>query len=112
MAWDYQNGTVGIYLPGYVKNALHKFQNHTSPIKKHAPNAYSTPKYGATTQLTVPADTSDRIDGTDTKRLPEIVGTLLYYGRAVDITMLVALGTLAATTNTQDKSKSITHILN
>jgi hypothetical protein len=48
------------------------------------------------------------------KRLREIIGVFYYYGRAVDSTMLVALGTLAAT---QDKGTEATmeaavHLLN
>ena len=40
------------------------------------------------------------------------MGTLLYYERAIDSTKLIALGTLAAATNTQDKAQDTTQLLN
>ena len=36
------------------------------------------------------------MDAADTLRLQEVVGVFLYFGRAMDSTMLVALGSLAA----------------
>ena len=63
-------------------------------------HAYSTPKYSTTTQLTIPDDTSDLLDGTGTICPQEILGNLIYYGLAVDNTMIVALGTLEASNNT------------
>ena len=95
MVWDHHNGTVEISLPDYVESTIHKYQQPISPRKQHAPHAYSTPEYGATRQLPVPSDdTSDPLYATGTKILQEIVGTLLYHGRAVDTTMLVVLGNL------------------
>ena len=40
------------------------------------------------------------------------IGKILYYGQAINITMIIALGTLEADTNTQDKSQAITQLLN
>ena len=44
----------------------------------------------------LPTDTTKPLIPKETKKLQEIIGTLLYYGRAVDSTMLVALSTLAS----------------
>jgi hypothetical protein len=52
--------------------------------------------YGQASQLTDDADTSARISPDRVTRLQQIVGTFLYYARAVDSSMLVALGSLAA----------------
>jgi hypothetical protein len=48
------------------------------------------------------------------KRVQEIIGVLLYYGRAVDSTLLVALGTLASEqmTATETTMCKIAHLLN
>jgi hypothetical protein len=40
------------------------------------------------------------------------VGTLLYYARAIDCTMLVALGTLATAKTTLDTAQGLTQLLN
>eukprot|EP00957_Ditylum_brightwellii_P082187 6249372-Ditylum_brightwellii.AAC.1 len=40
-------------------------------------------------------DTSDPLDKLGIKRIQAIIGTFLYYIRQVDLTMLVAIGTIA-----------------
>ena len=47
-------------------------------------------------QLAPLEDTSPRLDTEGTTRVQQIVGTLLYYARAVDSTMLVSLGRVGA----------------
>jgi hypothetical protein len=48
--WDYDNRSVDMSMPGYIAQALTKFQ--------HAPHAWTAPTYGAATQLAPPADVS------------------------------------------------------
>jgi hypothetical protein len=47
-------------------------------------------------------------------RIQEIIGSLLFYGRAINITMLVALGNIASkqTKGTQATTKAVTQLLN
>jgi hypothetical protein len=52
--------------------------------------------YGAKAQLTPDADTSKLLDEHRKRRIQEIVGLLLYYMRAVDNKLLVALSAIAA----------------
>ena len=89
ISWDHKNGTVNISLPVYVERALHKFQHPISPITPHAPHAYSTPEYDVMSQLTFPDEKYDPLGATGTTRLKEIVGILLYYGQAVDSSILL-----------------------
>ena len=96
LKWDYANRTVDLSMPGYIEKALRRFEHQPPNRAQHSPYKCTIPQYGAKTQLTQPADTTHPLHKKDTKRLQEIVGTLLYYGRAVDSTMLVALGTLAS----------------
>ena len=83
-------------MPGYIAKALARFEHPQPNRAQHSPYKCNTPQYGAKTQLTEHPDTTHPLHAKDTKRLQEIIGTLLYYGRAVDSTMLVALGTLAS----------------
>jgi hypothetical protein len=93
--WNYKDGHVTLSMPGYVEKALHRF-THPTPIRpQHAPHPWIPPNYGATVQYATPDDISPLLDTTSTKRLQEVIGTFLFYGRAVDNTMLAALGTLA-----------------
>jgi hypothetical protein len=82
-------------MPGYIKKALQRFAIPPTTRAQHAPHAWSKPVYGQTQQLTKPIDNSPALNATERRRLQEIIGTLLYYGRAIDSTLLVAVGTLA-----------------
>ena len=51
--------------------------------------------YGTKAQLTPKADTSEPLDDHRKRQVQEIVGSLLYYARAVDNKLLVALSAIA-----------------
>jgi hypothetical protein len=104
--WNYDEGHVTISMPGYVEKALHRF-THPNPTKpQHAPHLWIAPDYGASIQYAEPEDTSTPLNKQCITRLQQIIGTFLFYGRAVDNTMLVALGTLAAA-QTQGTEKTM-----
>jgi len=93
--WDYDKRTCDISMPGYVERALQRF-NHPKPTRQqHAPHAWQKPKYGAKTQYATLPDNSEPLQSIDTKYVQEVLGTLLYYARAVDCTMLTAIGSIA-----------------
>jgi hypothetical protein len=114
LAWDYRQRTVDVSMPGYISNALHKFQHPPPRLPQHAPYKWSRPNYGATIQLTDPIDKSPALPPNEIKRLQQVVGTLLYYARAVDSTMLAALGTLssAQTKGTTETAAALVQLLN
>jgi hypothetical protein len=114
LKWDYEARTVDISMPGYIEKALQRFQHKPPRRPEHSPHAYTEPNYGAPVQYTEPFDESPPLNKIETKQLREIIGTLLYYGRAVDNTMLVALGSLAAAQEqgTQQTAKASTKLLN
>ena len=112
--WDYRNQTVDISMPGFIERALLRF-NHDIPTRpQHSPHRAAQPTYGKQQQLTPEPDTTPLLDASDNKTIQEIVGTLLYYARAVDPTLLVALSTLATqqTKGTKQTMKDVTHLLN
>jgi len=59
-------------------------------------------------------DPTPALDAADTKWVQEVIGILLYYARAVDATMLTALGTLATqqANGTQATMEALTQLLN
>jgi hypothetical protein len=112
LAWDYDKRTCDVSMPGYIAKALHRFQ-HEPPLRpQHSPHAWQAPQYGSSTQLTAPADTSALLDAAGITRLQEIIGVLLYYARAVDNTLLVALGTLASAPRSEATATAIVQLLN
>jgi hypothetical protein len=112
--WDYAARTVDLSMPGYIPAALHKFQ-YPPPLRpQHSPHHWHHPNYGVPTQLTPPADESKPLPPDGIQRLQQIIGTLLYYARAVDPTLLVALATLgsAQAKDTEATATATVHLLN
>ncbi len=72
------------------------------------------PTYSATIQYTTPADTTSPLSKEEKKFIQQVVRTLLYHGRAVNATILVALSSLASSqaTPTKDTMQQICHLLN
>ena len=100
-------------MKGYVKKALLQF-NHGDPAKPFlSPSKYIPPKFGQTIQLT-PQDNSKPMTDTEILYLQQICGKFLYYGRAVDDTMLHALNDLASrqSNGTHQTLKAMLHFLN
>ena len=83
-------------MPGYVQKNLERYQ-HPKPLKaQYAPHQWSLPSFGKTSQH-VNIDTSNVLDKKGTKQVQSISGAFLYYGRAVDPTILPALSSIAST---------------
>jgi hypothetical protein len=111
--WNYEKHYVDLSMPSYIARALQRFVHPTPECPEHAPHDYAAPTYGPCQQFAT-IDTSPAVDSKDTKRIHEVLGTLLYYARAVDCTMIPAIGTIAmqqanATTATM---KAINKLLN
>jgi hypothetical protein len=96
MKWDYIKQTCNLSMPGYIQAAVHKFQHPHPKREQHVPHQWIAPTYGAKQQLTQPIDDSKPLPPPELiKRVQQITGTLLYYARVVDATLLVALVTIA-----------------
>jgi hypothetical protein len=91
LEWDYKNRTVDLSIPGYIKAALHKYQ-HAAPTRpEHAPHTLNQPVYGAKTQYVENKTTSPALYAKDVNKLQQLTGTLLYYARAVDPTLIMPI---------------------
>jgi hypothetical protein len=116
LKWDYDQRSVELSMPGYVKAALHKFQHPQPTAPQHSPYPWNQPQHNTkASQEAIAPDASPKLPPTDIKRIQKIVGTLLYYARrAIDNTMLVSLNTLAAeqSKGTENTAKAIVHLLN
>jgi hypothetical protein len=101
-------------MPGYVEAALHKFQHPAPTRPEDSPHAWNQPTYGAKIQYAKALDTSPCFSAKETTHIQQIIGSFLYYGIAVDPTMLVAIGSIAATQAkaTQATLDAIVHFLN
>ena len=62
---------------------------------QHQPYPHVKPAYGQKVQYAKDNDDSPLLSRADKKFVQEVIGVFLYYARAVDLTMLPALGTLS-----------------
>ena len=101
-------------MPGYIERALLRFQHPLPSRPQHSPHAWIAPHYGAPTQLTDHPDNSAALPANGKLFIQQVIGVLLWYARAVDNTLLVALGTLAsAQSNPTDATMAaVAQILN
>jgi hypothetical protein len=113
LTWDYSHHTIDISIPGYVTKALDRFQHNAQTRPQHYPHAWQRPQYGKQPQMTPDFDDSAILPPSELTRIQEIVGTFLFYGRAIDSTMLVALGTIASkqSKGTHTTAQSVTQLL-
>lgn len=63
--------------------------------KQDSPHQCVSPSYGAQTQKPIPDDNGELLCSAKIHRIQQIVGSLLYYARVVDSTLLVTLGSIA-----------------
>jgi hypothetical protein len=85
-----------ISMPAYVAKQLLRYK-HPHPEKpQHCPYSPNPIKYGKYNQDTIPSDTSPKLNEAGKKRIQQIVGSFLYYARAVDPTIHMALLAIAA----------------
>jgi hypothetical protein len=92
--WNYSAGTVDLNMPNYISKALLKYQHSKLVSLQHQPYQNIPIQYGLHVQR-VEVDTSAPLTPTALKRVQDIVSTLLYYGRAVDPTLLTVLSSIA-----------------
>jgi hypothetical protein len=88
--------TISIRMPGYIEKVLAKFKHLlTGRGSAPTPAVYHAPQYGAAPQQTK-QDDSGLLSSADAKIVQKIVGSMLYYARAVDPTMLPATNAIAS----------------
>jgi hypothetical protein len=75
---------------GYITNVLNKFQHDAPRTPQHTASKYITPVYGAKMQFAT-QDNSPSLTVTQCTEIQRITGSILYYSRAVDPTVLMAL---------------------
>jgi hypothetical protein len=106
--WDYTGRTVDISIPNYIHKVLLKYQHPPPNRPTYAPHTYNEPVYGQRHQMAPDPDDSSYLSPKGIKEIQGIIGSLLYYARAVDPTMLTTLNELSSeqakpTANTRKK---------
>ena len=97
LKWNYQLGYVDISMPKAIPDILKKL-NHPSPSKpQHSPHKHIPILYGQKgSRQWIEEEKSIPLPTNKIKQIQSIIGSLLYYARALDNTMLPALNEIAA----------------
>jgi hypothetical protein len=112
LKWDYVARTLDISMPGYIIKQLQKYKHACPPRPQHCPYSPEPKRYGSDAQRPLPEDTSPPLSKEDIKHVQRVIGSILYYARAVDLTVLMALSTIASeqakgTESTMAKTKQL-----
>eukprot|EP00957_Ditylum_brightwellii_P143889 10964772-Ditylum_brightwellii.AAC.1 len=83
-------------MPGYIENALQKFQHVVSKCPHYSLHIAETPIHRQGPQMAPEPDLSLPLNNKQKNCIQQVLGTLLFYARAVDPTMLVAINSIAA----------------
>jgi hypothetical protein len=98
-------------MPGYVSNVLSKFQHDAPKHPQHTPSRNITPVYGAKTRYATKDETSPRT-AQQCLTIQKVTESVLYYARAVDLTVLMPLNNIATEqTRATEKTQATTNQL-
>ena len=95
LEWNYKDGYVDISMPGYIEKVRTKLCHPKPKFPQHAPHRWTQPSYGSKVQM-APVDDSPLLDKVMKKKVQSCTGSLLYYARTVDSTMLPAINEISA----------------
>jgi hypothetical protein len=95
LAWDYTKRQVHLYMPGYVQKALQQFQ-HKRQKKQNQPFPHTPIKYGAKKQYAKQPSTAPAVTPDDKKFIQRVCGKFLFYGRAINGTVLTPISAIAS----------------
>ena len=96
LTWDYIKRTLDISMPGYIQKALQRYKHVRSKRTQYSPYPATPRTYGAAAQDPTPDDDAPKATKDEVNYIQQVVGTILYYVRVVNITVLMALSTIAS----------------
>ena len=96
LEWNYTERWLDISMPGYIEKLRARYSHEMPRRPQHSPYRAPPKIYGAAAQDTIPDDESAKIDEKRVKVVQQVVGGVLYYGRAVDNTVLPGLSSIAS----------------
>ena len=111
--WNYKKRIVRISMPGYVRQALARFRHKAPRSPQHSPHPCAKIDYGAKIQFAKEPNKTD-MTPLQLKWCQQVIGVFLFYARAIDATMLAAIGSIASHLSTStwaNISQNIHHFL-
>ena len=105
--WNYTKRWMEKSRPGYIDKGWTLFYGaNVVPKRVEAPHVWTAPQYGSIQpQLITPIDSSPPLYVPDKTRLQEINGSLLYFSRCINSTILATFGSIG--TNISDGTELV-----
>jgi hypothetical protein len=95
LKWDYLNQHIDISMPTYIKKKLHEYGHIILSRLHNCPYHPEPQKIGTEVQAPLPPNNTHPLDAAGIKQVQKIVGSILYCARAVDMTVLIGLSSIA-----------------
>jgi hypothetical protein len=93
--WDYKKKQVHLPMPNYIKKALKQFQYNAGTLQ-HSPYSSVPIQYGAKKQYATAETTEPLLDAKSQRFIQQVCGKLLFFGQAVDSTLLCPISAIAS----------------
>ena len=94
--WNYEKGYVDTSMPNYVAKQLTRYRHKAPKRPQNCPYDPPPRVYGSKSQQVPKEEASPPISEEEKKYIQQVVGSFLYYARAIDMTILHALSAIAA----------------
>jgi len=114
LKWDYDKRKVQLSMPKYVPKALERIGHIFNGKPEHSPAAHTPINYGSKVQYAELDQNLPLLGDKEIKMIQIIVGIFIYYGIAIDNTILVTLNDIAAEQSkaTSKTTQKIVQLLN
>jgi hypothetical protein len=113
LKWNFNKGYVDLSMPNYVMKQLTHYAHSTPDKPQHCPYSPNPINYGKDNHAPTPTNETPLPDNVGKKRIQQVVGSFLYYARAVNPTILMALSEIATqqAAPTQNTKKQVDQFL-
>ena len=96
LQWNYKEGYVDVSMPKYVQKVLDKL-NHPAPkVPQNSPHKWVPITYNKQPHMAQEEDNTDILPTPEIKYIQQVIGSFLYYARAVDNTTFPAINQIAS----------------
>ncbi len=82
-------------MPGYIKKKMQEYKHLLPGRIQYCPYSPKPKKFGSGAQAPLLPDATPVLNAKRIKQIQQIVGSILYFARAVDMTVLMVLSSIA-----------------
>ena len=103
---NYMACTLDLVMPGYIKTQIQRYKHRKPTRPQHSLHPVAPRRYIKSAHHPIPPNETPATGPDSILRVQQVVGSILYYARAVDLTALTALTTLGS-----EQAKATAHTL-